>query len=104
MKRLFIFLSILLLLSSNIAMAVDYDCFATQQDLSTLIQDQSPNPFNDTNDNGDDSCHSHISSHFVGIYPDIINSYIATTSHYMPIPQSTPTSQIYQPATPPPNV
>jgi len=103
MKHLFLLLSFLMLLSSNIAMAADYDCFAPQQDLSNLIQDHSFDPSNENNNNGDDSCHSHIASHFVGIYPDMVNSYMASSSLYLPIPLSIPSSQSIQPATPPPN-
>ncbi len=108
MKQMLLLISIFMLFSSNIAMAVDYDCFVTQQEDSFTNIDENQNlnhnkDSNPHNNNGDDSCHSHISSHFVGIYPDAVNSYLATTNNYIAIPVSFPSSQIYQPATPPPN-
>ncbi len=104
MKQVLLLLSIFMLLSSNIAMAVDFDCYVLQQnDSFTSLDNIQDLNHNTPESNGDDSCHSHISSHFVGIYPDTINSYLASTSNYIAIPVSFPSSQIVQPATPPPN-
>ncbi len=99
MKRLFVFFSIILLLGSNIAMALDTDCLSNIQQHSTIDQDQDQNS---DIDSADDCCHS--ASHFVGIYPDVGYKVSIIANQYLPLPLITTTSQTYQPATPPPTV
>ncbi|MFV2059682.1 MAG: hypothetical protein ACC653_03300 [Gammaproteobacteria bacterium] len=102
MKRLFVFISIILLLGSNIAMSMDSDCLLVQQFQTNhnLDQDQDNDPIDI--DYSDDCCHS--ASHFVGIYPDSTFKAPIISSQYMPLRSGILSSQIYQPATPPPNV
>lgn len=101
MKRFFVFVSIILLLSSNIVLAIDSDCLGTPQQLSAEDLQQNTNP-NDTDYTADNCCHS--SMHFVAIYPNISNTYAAISKHYIALPFSLAESQTYQPPTPPPNV
>jgi len=100
MKRFFVFFSIILLLGSNIAMALDADCLSIDQ------QQQSLSDYDQNNDNDadltDSCCHS--ASHFVGIYPDNFFKTSFTGNSYVVIPLSIASSQTYQPATPPPTV
>lgn len=100
MKRIFVLFSIIVLLGSNIAVAMDSDCLPTTQQQSTLDHDQNTDTDNDSVDN---SCHSTL--HLVGIYPDVLNkSSIITKQYTIAPPFDLTSSQTYQPATPPPNV
>ena len=102
MKRLLVFISIILLLGSNIAMSMDTDCLLIQQFQSnhSLDQNQDDDPLDI--DYSDDCCHS--TSHFVGIYPDSTYKAPIIKSQYVQLHSGLVSSQIYQPATPPPNV
>jgi len=98
MKRIFVLFSIILLLGSNIVMALDYDCVPIPQQQSTF--DQNTDPTGDVS--FDDCCHS--AAHFVGIYPDISYTTSIVGNRYIRLPFELTASQTYQPATPPPNV
>jgi hypothetical protein len=102
MKRLLVFISIILLLGSNIAMSMDSDCLLIQQFQTNhnLDQNQDNDPLDI--DYSDDCCHS--ASHFVGIYPDSTYKAPLLGSRYIRLHFGIVSSQTYQPATPPPNV
>lgn len=105
MKRLLVILSIMMLLGSNIAMALNIDCSKVQQQSSldhAQDNDQDNGTDGDDTDFSDNCCHS--ISHFVGIYPDSSYSSLIISSFYIPLAPTLASSQTYQPATPPPNV
>ncbi len=100
MKRFFVFFSIFLLLGSNLAMALDVDCLQLKHQQS--MQDYDQDTSHTDGEYSDNCCHS--ASHFVGIYPDNLVETPTIVRSYIPLPFKLTTTQIYQPATPPPTV